>query len=290
MILNISGRTDICAYYSKWLFNRLKEGFVDVRNPFYPKMVSRIYFSDVDLFVYCTKNPIPMMKYIEELKTLNNCFHITLTPYHKDIEPNVPDKKEVIKTILKLSEIFGKNRIYLRYDPIFINNKYTIEYHEKAFEKLMKVFENKIDRVIISFIDIKKNTKKNKFKELSSEQIEIISSKFGVIAKKYSIKIQTCAEKYDLKKYGIINEPCVNPANVFKLTSKIYSKKGHFRDNCKCLETVDIGVYNTCSHYCKYCYANFDEEKVKNNFLSHDPNSSLLIGRLENDDIIKIRK
>ena len=227
MILNISGRTDICAFYSKWFINRLKEGFVDVRNPFYEKMVSRIYFKNVDLFVFCTKNPLPMMKYIDELKKINCLFHITLTPYHKDIEKNVIDKKIIIEAILKLCKIFGKERIYLRYDPVFIDNKYTTDYHIKAFEKLMKLFENKIDRVIISFIDLKKNTKKNKFREVTDDDVLLISSKFGELARIHNIKIQACAEKYDLKKYGFTGEACVNPTSIFKLTGKIYSKKGH---------------------------------------------------------------
>ena len=51
--------------------NRIKEGFVDVRNPFNKKLVSRIYFEDVDLILFCTKNPIPILDKIEnELKEL----------------------------------------------------------------------------------------------------------------------------------------------------------------------------------------------------------------------------
>ena len=78
---------------------------------------------------------------------------------------------------------------------------------------------------------------------------------------------------------------------ALKLTGKKY-KKWYARKNvpCKCVEMVDIGVYNSCKHFCKYCYANFDEKKVNENYLKHNPNSSLLIGNLEEDDIIKIRK
>ena len=80
MILNVSGRTDIVAFYSDWFRNRYQEGYVDVRNPFYPKQVSRIYFEDVDAIVFCTKNPLPIIDYLEEIKK-PILFQVTLTPY-----------------------------------------------------------------------------------------------------------------------------------------------------------------------------------------------------------------
>ena len=87
MILNVSGRTDIVAFYSKWFMNRYNEGYVDVRNPFYPKLVSRIYFDDVDMIVFCTKNPIPILNYLDKINK-PIIFQVTLTPYGKDIEAN----------------------------------------------------------------------------------------------------------------------------------------------------------------------------------------------------------
>lgn len=78
---------------------------------------------------------------------------------------------------------------------------------------------------------------------------------------------------------------------AFKLTGKIY-KKWKARKNvpCQCIEMADIGVYNSCKHFCKYCYANYDEKQVLENYNNHNQNSSLLIGGLESDDIIKVRK
>ena len=135
MILNVSGRTDIVAFYSDWFMNRYNEGFVDVRNPFNPKLVSRIYFSDVDLIFFCTKNPLPIVDKISKIdKPI--LFHVTLTPYLKDIEPNVIPKGKIINAIKKISNIIGKENIYVRYDPIFVNDKYTIEYHIKEFDKM----------------------------------------------------------------------------------------------------------------------------------------------------------
>ena len=294
MILNISGRTDIVAFYSEWLMNRLKEGYVDVRNPFNPKMVSRIMMEDVDLLFFCTKNPIPILDKIKDIKK-KMYFHITLTPYKKDIEPNVPDKKEIIEAIKKLSKIIGKENIVIRFDPIFINEKYTIDYHVKAFDKVCELLDGYTNKILISFIDDYKNVRNNykslKYKELKEENYKTIGIKFSTSAKKHNILVHTCAEEKNLVEYGFIKDECMSKELAFKLTGKIY-KKWNGRKNvpCKCIEMADIGVYNSCKHFCKYCYANFDEKKVFDNFNKHNPKSSLLIGELEKDDIIKIRK
>ena len=120
MILNVSGRTDIVAFYSTWFMKRYKEGFVDVRNPFNPKLVSRIYFEDVDVIMFCTKNPIPILNYLKEIKK-PILFHVTLTPYMKDIEPNLPPKKEIIEAIKKLSKIVGidKNGLWVCFNYLY---------------------------------------------------------------------------------------------------------------------------------------------------------------------------
>lgn len=98
MILNVSGRTDIVAFYTEWFMNRYKEGFVDVRNPFNPKMVSRINFEDVDAILFCKKNPTPILEHLKKIKK-PILFHVTLTSYKNDIEPNVPNKSDVIESI-----------------------------------------------------------------------------------------------------------------------------------------------------------------------------------------------
>ena len=160
MILNVSGRTDIVAFYSDWFMNRYNEGFVDVRNPFNPKMISRIYFEDVDAILFCTKNPTPMLDKIQKIaKPI--LFHVTLTPYKRDIELNVPDKNDIINSIKKLSKIIGVDNLYIRYDPIFISDKYTVDYHIKAFDKLCTILNGYVKYFIVSFIDDYKNVRKN---------------------------------------------------------------------------------------------------------------------------------
>ena len=291
MILNVSGRTDIVAFYTDWFINRYKDGFIDVRNPFNPSLVSRIYFEDVDLILFCTKNPIPIIPYLKEIdKPI--IFHITLTSYNKDIEPGLPDKKEIINTIKKISDIIGANNVYVRYDPVFLSDKYNLEYHIKAFDKLCSLLNGYVKNIIISFIDDYKNVKKNKntinyrkFKEIDYKEIGV---NFSNISKKYNMSIQTCFEEKNLVEYGFKKDVCMSHELAYKLTGKANYKTWKSR-GCKCVEMVDIGVYNTCKHFCKYCYANYDEKQVNKNYKEHNPNSSLLIGELKEGDIIKVR-
>ena len=294
MILNISGRTDIVAFYSEWLMNRLEEGFIDVRNPFNAQMVSRIMLEDVDLLFFCTKNPIPIIDKIESIKK-KVYFHITLTSYKKDIEPGLPPKKDIITAVQKLSKIIGKDNVVIRYDPVFLNEKYNLDYHIKAFDKLCNLLDGYISKIIISFIDEYKNVRNNynilKYKEFTENDYKVIGESFSEIARKHNISVHTCAEIKDLTEYGFIKDECMSKELALKLTGKTY-KKWKARKNvpCQCVEMVDIGAYNSCKHFCKYCYANYDEKNVNENYSFHNPKSSLLIGELTENDIIKIRK
>lgn len=294
MILNVSGRTDIVAFYSKWFLNRLKEGYVDVRNPFNPNLVSRIDFDDVDLILFCTKNPIPIVDKLGDIK-IPYIFHVTITPYKDDIEPNLPSKSKIIEAVKKISTRVGIDNIYVRYDPIFISEKYNIEYHIKAFTKLCSLLKGYVKTIIVSFIDNYKNVRKNlpylKYRSFTEEDYKLIGENFSKIAKDNNMVIQTCFEERNLTEYGFIKGECMSKKLAFKLTGKTYKKWQARKGNaCNCVELVDIGVYNSCNHLCKYCYANYDESKVKENINNHDINSSLLIGHINSDDIIKPRK
>ena len=294
MILNISGRTDIPAFYSDWLMNRFKEGFIDVRNPFNPKLVSRIMMEDVELIFFCTKNPIPI---VDKLKDINKkiYFHVTLTSYKKDIEPNLPPKKDIIEAIKKISNLIGKDNIVVRYDPILLNDNYTLEYHIKSFEKICELLDGYISKILISFIDDYKNVRNNykvlRYKKFTESDYKKIGMSFSEIADKHNMVIHTCSEEKSLVEYGFIKNDCMSKELALKLTGKKYRKwQGRNNKYCNCVEMADIGVYNSCKHFCKYCYANFDEKSVLENYSKHNPKSSLLIGELEKDDIIKIRK
>lgn len=293
MILMVSGRCDIVAFFTKWFMKRYHEGFVDTRNPFNHKLISRIYFNDVDLIMFCTKNPMPILPYLKEINK-PILFHVTLTPYKKDIEPNVPNKRKIIEAIKKIADIIGKDNVYVRYDPILINDKYTIDYHIKAFDKMCKLLNGYVKHIIISFVDIYKNVKNNykdlKLKTPNDNDYKKIGLCFSRIAQANGMTVQTCFEDNDLTEYGFIKADCLGVNLAYNLTGKIYDiQTARKEKKCTCVKMVDIGVYNTCKHLCKYCYANYNEKEVDNNIVKHNPNSSLLIGDISRFDIIKER-
>ena len=231
MILNVSGRTDIVAFYTKWFMNRYKEGYVMVRNPFNYHLVNEIYFEDVDLIVFCTKNPLPIIDRIKEIdKPI--LFHVTITPYNKDIEPNVIDKRDIIEGVKELSKIIGIDNIYIRYDPIFLSDKYNIEYHIKAFNKLCSTLNGYVKHIIVSFIDDYKNVRKNnnilKIKSFTKEDYKLLGESFSKIAGNNNMTVQTCAEEETLEEYGFIKGDFLDSVSelvdnyTFELNSIIY--------------------------------------------------------------------
>ncbi len=294
MILFVSGRTDIPAFYSNWFINRVKAGFVDVRNPFNQNLVSRIYFSDVDLIMFCSKNPLPM---INKLDILNVpvLFHVTITSYGKDVEPNIPDKRLIIEGVKKLSLVLGIDNVVVRYDPIFLSDKYNVDYHIKAFDKLCKNLNGYVNKIIVSFMDEYKNVRNNKnilkYRAFTREDYKKIGEAFSKSAMDNGMSVQTCFEDEDLTQYGFVKGECLSHELAYILTGKKFKSSNVRKEKkCECVQMVDIGDYNSCMHMCKYCYANYDEKMVSSNFKRHDDNSSLLIGSNQSDDVIKVRK
>lgn len=283
MIINASGRTDIVAYYMDWFVNRWNEGYFDVRNPFNPKLVSRIFVSDVDMIVFCTKNPLPLLDTIH-LFSVPIQLQVTITGYFKDMEPQVPDKGEIIACVQKLSSYLGKENVCVRYDPILLNSKYNVDYHIRAFNKLCTMLKGYVSKMIVSFVDDYKNVRNNHldYHEPSNEEYLKLKEAF----EKNDMKIVSCMEN----KYHIGDEKdCCNSIKyAFERTGKLF-KEWKARD-CHCVNMVDVGAYNSCLHGCKYCYANFDSKQIVSNYKMHDVNSSLLIGHLNLDDQVKIRR
>lgn len=299
MILSVSRRTDIPNYYSEWFFNRLKEGFLYVRNPMNFHQISEIKISPdvVDCIVFWTKNPLPMMERLDELEAYNYYFQFTLTGYGNDVERNLPNKKtSVIPVFQELSNRIGKEKVVWRYDPIFFSNRYNAKYHLKAFRSIAEALSGYTEKCVISFLDIYPKNKKNMDNllsyDLSDSELREFAKELSNIAKENHIKIGSCAEKVDLDEYGIIHNSCIDKELIEKIIGcklKINKDKNQ-RIECGCVESVEVGTYNTCKNGCVYCYANYSAKSVESNFQKYDPLSPLLCGHIEKDDRISTRK
>jgi hypothetical protein len=225
------------------------------------------------------------------LKSYGQYWFVTITPYGKEIEPNVPIKEDVIESFKELSDIVGVNSVGWRYDPIFISSDYTLQRHIELFEQMAAKLCGYTKTCVISFIDIYAKVRRNfpEAREVTSEERAVIGREFVRIGKKYGMVIKSCAEGNDLEQYGVDCGGCIT-VNTFETAIgarlKVPARKKSPRAECACLLGNDIGNYDTCGHLCKYCYANANANLVKRNMRVHNPNSPLLLGELNKGDKI----
>ncbi|MBE6350429.1 MAG: DUF1848 domain-containing protein [Spirochaetaceae bacterium] len=294
MILNTGARTDTVHYFSQWLLKRFQEGYVLSRNPLYPDKVTRYELTPekIDAVLFCSKNYKPILPHIKTISDkFNTYFHYTITAYGKDIEPGVPSIQESIETLKRLSCIVGKEKISWRYDPILLTKKYTIETHKLTFDMMAKEIAPYVNNCIFSFVKIYKKIELAlpELIPFSEEAMEIIAKDLGKIAQNYNLPIQTCGTNKDFTQYGIAQSGCTTLGILEKANGISFKKLKHngFRNGCHCIESRDIGFYNTCLSGCKYCYANKNHQLAKENYALHNPDSPLLLGNLKETDILQ---
>lgn len=293
MIINTGQRTDIPAFYSQWLCNRLSAGFVLVRNPYYPQQVTRYRLDPdaVDLIAFCTKNPAPILPHLDALSAFRTFWHVTITPYGRDIEPGVPAAAQVMQSFCRLSDQVGRDHIVWRYDPILITEKYSLQFHQQAFSEMCKCLQGKTNEVIISFLDLYRKTRRNfpEGRTVTKEERDVIGKVFSEIGASHGIAVSTCLEGTDLARYHVDCSGCMTKEKIEKAFHEelvIPSGKTMVREGCRCLLGNDIGAYNSCGHGCRYCYANENQELVRRNMHLHDPKSPFLIGHAMPGDIV----
>lgn len=296
MIISASRRTDIPAFYALWFMNRIRDGYLFVQNPFNAHKYSRVDLSPqkVDAIVFWTKNPRPILQYLDELdqKGYRYYFQFTLTGYPQVLEPSVPKIDVGLNIFKELSKKLGADRVVWRFDPIILSDITNEDFILRTFERIAKDLCNYTKRVVISFADFYKKVTNNlqrvenemhiKFYDISlhMDQIIRISSYLSEIAYKNSMQIFSCAEKYDLAKYGVEHGKCIDDNLIKNLFgNSLHVKKDKYqREECGCVQSLDIGQYNTCTHDCVYCYATYNKQMAHIKRSLHDPDSPFLIG------------
>ena len=293
MIINTGGRTDTVQYYSDWLLRRFAEGYVLSRNPLFPDKVTRYELTPdkVDCVVFCSKNYKPILPRLREITDrFPAYFYYTITAYGKDVEPGVPSIEESIETLKELSALVGKERVAWRYDPVLLTREYTIRRHLDTFPWMARELAPYIDRCIFSFVEMYKKLETNmpEIIPMSETERDALARGLGAAAAKLGMVIQTCGTNGDYTRYGIHASGCITLSILGKANHMEFRNLKHkgMREGCHCMESRDIGAYDTCLNGCKYCYANKNPRKAFENYEYHDPASPLLLGHLRPDDIV----
>ncbi len=299
MIISASRRTDIPACYADWFFRRLHEGYVLVRNPMNPHRVSRIALTPdvVDGFVFWTKNPIPMADRLDLLRDYAYYFQFTLTPYGEDVECSLPSKADVlIPAFRRLSERLGAERVVWRYDPILISDRYSVWFHTETFRRMCGELAGSADTCIISFLDLYRNIQSRiaplGIRPPTASEAEEIAGQFARTAREYGISVNTCSEDGDYSRLGIGHSACIDADRLSRIGGIPFAvgRDKNQRGACRCVESVDIGSYHSCTNGCVYCYANHAPTLTARTIAAYDSKSPLLCSHLTDEDVIAERE
>jgi len=221
LILSVSRRTDVPAFYSDWFINRIKAGFVYVRNPMNYHQVSKVALSPdvIDCMVFWTKNPSPMLDKLDLISEYNYYFQVTINAYDEKIERNVPEMDVIINAFQNLSAKIGKLKTVWRYDPIFYTSDIDLSFHLRNFSRIASQLEGFTSRCITSFADVYQKTERNMcyLQPLNEDMMLEIGARLSSIAKSHDIEIRTCSEKIGLSAVGIEHAKCIDDSLISEI-------------------------------------------------------------------------
>jgi hypothetical protein len=310
MIVSVSRRTDIPAFYIPWLFNRLKAGFALTPNPYNAKRLSRVPLAPeiAECLVFWSKNPAPMLEAGVacpdmpegdllswlDARGYRYYFQFTLTPYGRDLERNLPPKTEIVRTVKRLSARIGSSGVVWRYDPVILDEDFSLDYHKKAFAGLCSEIGREVRSCVFSFADSYPRLLR-KIQKPAREILGAAASEFAEIAARHDLRLFACAEEGDYSAFGIERSSCIDGRIAVELNAGTGSsllprpaegKDRGQRKKCGCVKSVDIGMYGACAHGCTYCYACQGGGRRNR---AHDPESPMLFGRPKGDEIVTER-
>ena len=299
MIISASRRTDIPAFYAEWFVNRLRAGFCQVPNPFNPQQVSHVSLApeDVEVIVFWTRNPRPLFPYLDELDRLGYryYFQYTLIGNPRLIDPSTPPLEAGLKTLRQLAERIGADRVIWRYDPVVFSIQTPPEFHRLNYACIAQALRGAAQRSVVSILDLYPKTRK-RLDRLAAQGAPLLAfdpqqdawfgdlmRSFAGAARENEMEIVSCAEEIDLLQYGIQPGKCIDDGYIRRVfgLDVTHAKDPSQRKACGCVVSKDIGMYDTCSFGCTYCYATGGGvngfERARRNHATHDPLSPTLL-------------
>ena len=295
MIISASRRTDIPAFYAEWLMNHIRAGFCQTANPFNPAQVARISLlpQDVEAIVFWTRYPRPLLPYLAELdeRGYRYYFQFTLTGYPRELEPRLPERSILIQSFRDLASHVGAQRVIWRYDPIVLSSITDIPFHERNFAELAEALSGLTRRVVVSLLDPYTKNRRRLRKLAESgvvvQDIQEIDDRLGGLlcslaglARTHGLEITSCAEPWDLRPYGIAPGKCVDDEYIARVLGVVvtHAKDRAQRPACGCVQSKDIGAYDSCRYGCVYCYATSDRVDPDAVRARYDPDALFLTG------------
>jgi hypothetical protein len=294
LIISASRRTDIPAFYSEWLLNRIRAGYCTVANPFNPNQISRVSLkpADVDVIVFWTRNPAPLMPHLKELDELGlrYYFQYTLLNNPRKLDQHTPPLPAALKTFQRLAEQIGPARLIWRYDPIVFTQATGAQFHLDSYRGIASQLRGCTFRSVISVVDLYKKAAKRlrrldeaglgvmPYPAKTDLNFEFLMQGLVETAAHNGMEITSCAEDLDLAQYGIRPGKCVDDEYirvVFGIAVTHYKDPSQ-RPACGCVVNKDIGAYDTCPSGCQYCYATTSFERAKVKHAEHDPQAEEL--------------
>jgi hypothetical protein len=302
MIISASRRTDIPAFYAAWFINRIRAGYCLTPNPFDARQVGRISLlpEDVEAIVFWTRNPRPLLPYLNELdqRGYRYCFQVTLLGYPRQIDARSPRPEAVIATLRELASRIGPERVIWRYDPLVFSEITSPDYHRRAYESLARALRGSTTRSVISLMDEYGKARK-RLNQLASQGAALTWTKessplsngelpswlggligdLAQIAAENGMEIVSCAETLNLQPYGVRPGKCIDNEllqRLFGLQVPAVKDPGQ-RKACGCVVSKDIGMYDSCLFGCSYCYATSSFQRARSNYLRHDPKGEALL-------------
>ncbi len=287
-IISASRRTDIPAFYSDWLMNRIRAGYVKVMSPF-SRRVSCVNLKpeNVLAIVFWTKNAQPLVRYVPELKNrgYSMYFLYTVNNYPKDLEPHTPEMRHNLRTIETISDQFDRQVIRWRYDPVLVTKGFSVDMCLDNFDFVCSKMKQYTRECIFSPCDFYRKTVRKmvgnglEFWTPNNDETIKMSSVMAEIASGHGVSLFSCAHDFLLGN-AIGKAKCVDGGFISNLVQSEEAKNAlrnlktsKSRTQCACADSIDIGAYDTCLHECVYCYATqqafkLNEELIKSVQLS----------------------
>jgi len=279
-IISVSRRTDIPAYYAYWFRERLEKGYAFYENPMSKQPVyADLSPESVRAFVFWTRNPKPMFEhldYIDKRYNKRHYMHFTINGLPKELEERNPKVEYAIDSVKWLADRYGDEYVQWRFDPIILSSITTEEYYLSQFDYIARNISGYVKRCYFSYVDLYRKTVSNvkkkaevcgiEFYDSSLEQKIELTKRLKEIADRYGITIYACAEDNLLVVSGIEKAHCVDHDLIAMVSGNDFNSRSMpSRIECGCIESRDIGFYNSCPHGCIYCYANMDPDEAFEN-------------------------